>query len=135
MFTTLSGLKIAVPAKAGEPEYIWRHLRQAEQNVDVYEHAQKLGATPEQNLAAIVEDFEYFSYPYGPIESYPKQLEDNEDGYWQDVSTWKQVGATWILNVRTQNGGEHFFLYKPKSQTLRLESKVAGSNKVKTFFL
>ena len=137
MFTTLSGLKIAVPAKAGEPEYIWRHWSHAQENRETFDHAQGLGATPLQNLEAILEDFQYFCYPYGPIETIPNQFEGNCD--WRDCTTWKRVGASsWVMKVKTNTGYYHF-TFSEARKTLRMEtsedSEFKGRTTVKWFNL
>jgi hypothetical protein len=115
-YITLSGARVKVPAKAGEPEYVWRYWRQAESNLEVWELAQGLGATPLQNLEAYLDDFQYFWKPVGQIVS----PGDDASKYHNSVS-WEKIGNNFSLKVASQWGVYFFFIFYPETARLRVE--------------
>jgi len=130
---SLFGFKIQVPAKAGELEWIWRHWLHAEHNIETFDHAQELRATPLQNLEAIIRDFSYFSYPYGAVAGYP-----GEDlrGY-RDTSYWQWSGKVWVMECSTQIG-HYIFTFNLEKNTLRvveIEDGKFGKTTVRVFNL
>ena len=125
---SLSGFKVQIPAKAGEPEYVWRYWRQAEGNMETFQQAQGLGATPLQNLAAYMEDFQYFWKPYGQVQLHPGE---DVSGY-RDTVSWEKIGNNLSLKVDSQWGETFFFIFYPETARLRVERSREPQFKGKT---
>jgi hypothetical protein len=124
---SLSGFPVQVPAKAGEPEYVWRYWSQAEENLQTFEQAQKMGATPLQNLEAYMEDFQFFWKPYGQVQAHPWE---DVSGYLNSVS-WK-TSKGFTLEVASQWGEYFFFIFHPETARLRVERSLDPKFKGKT---